>query len=110
MVGVPGTVARNAGVSDSRARALHAALSSLFGWLMRFRYVETNAAQNVHRPAAAKARERVLSNAEIVWFWNATGPIRGGLQAKSASRFGRGVSQTLAQADHFNTHRKKCAL
>jgi integrase len=68
---VPGRVARNKGVSEPRGRALHAALSGLFTWLLRQRRVAVDPTANLHPPPAAKARERVLSNDELRWFWKA---------------------------------------
>jgi integrase len=68
---VPGIAARNKGVSEPRARALHAALSGLFTWLQRQRRIAVDPTANLHPPAAPKARDRVLSNDEIRWLWKA---------------------------------------
>ena len=69
-IGVPGW-ASNGQPSESRARHLHAALSTLFGWCIRHRRVESNVVDSVHRPDTAQSRERTLNNAEIVKFWQA---------------------------------------
>jgi integrase len=68
---VPGRVARNKGVSEPRGRALHACMSGFFSWLLRQRRVAIDPTANLHPPSAAKARERVLSNDEVRWFWKA---------------------------------------
>ena len=49
-------------VAPGRARALFSALSSMFGWLQRHRLMDANPCAKVHRPPAAAARERVLTN------------------------------------------------
>lgn len=51
---------------------LFVALSSLFSWLRRNRRVDGNPCAGVPRPAKAEERDRVLSNAEIIWFWKAS--------------------------------------
>jgi integrase len=58
-------------IAPGRARALFAALSSMFGWLQRHRLVELNPCAGVHRPPAPAARERTLSTDEIRRFWTA---------------------------------------
>lgn len=58
--------------NESRARKLHASLSGMFTWLQRKRRVTSNPATGVTRPDAPRARERVLTDAEIVKFWKAT--------------------------------------
>ena len=69
--GIPGLGRRNDGVSETRGRRLHAALSVLFRWLVRQRKITTNPCAEVERPSAPADRERVLSDAEIVTFWHA---------------------------------------
>lgn len=68
---VPGLTARNKGLSEARARALHAALSALFTWLQRHRRVTSNPCAGLHRPAAPRPRQRTLSSDEIRLFWGA---------------------------------------
>jgi integrase len=70
--GAPGLERRSDGPTETRARAMLSCLSRLFTWLVQHRRVETNPCAVVHRPEASKARDRVLSNAEIVKFWRAT--------------------------------------
>lgn len=74
-VAVPGIKPRRPGISDSRPRHLYAALSSMFGWLQRHRKIDQNPCVGVHKPEKTRARERVLSNAEIVKFWAACDEI-----------------------------------
>ena len=69
--GAPGLERRADGPTESRARAMLATLSGMFSWLQRHRRVESNPCVGVHRPEAPKARERVLSDAEIRWLWQA---------------------------------------
>ena len=69
--GVPGLERRTEGPREARARAMFAALSGLFGWLIKRRRVAQNPCSGVHRPAALPARDRVLTGAEIVKFWRA---------------------------------------
>src|SRR5262249_48996229 len=76
-VATPGVAARHDGVSESRARALHAALSVCFGWLLRHRKVDANPCAGVWRPRPPAARDRVLTNAEIAKFWKATDSVGG---------------------------------
>jgi integrase len=73
--GVPGLKRRKDGLTDSHARAIFSALSGFFGWLAKHRRVPSNPCTGVYRPEAPKARERVLTNAEIVAFWNATDEV-----------------------------------
>ena len=70
-LGIPGLERRSDGPTDSSARAILAALSSFFGWLEKRRRVDANPCASVHKPDAAKARDRVLIDAEIVAFWRA---------------------------------------
>jgi integrase len=43
----------------------------MFSWAERRRRIDTNPCRGVHQPEPAKARERVLSNDELRWFWQA---------------------------------------
>jgi integrase len=70
-LGIPGLERRNDGPRDSRARALLSALSTAFGWFAEHRLVDSNPCTSVHRPDAPRARDRVLSDPEIVKFWAA---------------------------------------
>ena len=63
--------------SPNGARRLHSALSVMFGWLLRQRRVAVNPAVGVWRPGPPASRERVLSNAEVVIFWDACGRVGG---------------------------------
>jgi integrase len=74
-IGTPGIVARNSGMSEARARMLFVALSSLFGWLKKNRRVDLNPCSGEHRPAQAEARDRTLTQDEIICFWKATDKV-----------------------------------
>jgi integrase len=76
-LGVPGLERRGDGLTESRARSMYSVLSKLFSWLVQHRRVVTNPCSGVHRPVAGAARDRVLTNAEVVRFWNATDVISG---------------------------------
>jgi integrase len=69
--GVPGLERRSDGPTEARARVMLACLSKMFGWLVQRRQVEKNPCAGVHRPDASKARDRTLTEAEIVKFWSA---------------------------------------
>jgi integrase len=69
--GTPGLERRSEKATVSQARAMFAALSAFFGWLVRERLVDVNPCSGLHRPEAPKPRDRVLSNAEIAAFWKA---------------------------------------
>ena len=70
--GVPGLERRAEGPSESQARAMFAGLSKMFAWLIEKRRLGVNPCRGVARPAALKARDRVLTDAELVAFWRAT--------------------------------------
>lgn len=67
--------------SNGRARRLFAALSVVFGWLRRKRRVTVNPVTGVDRPGPPAARERSLSDAEIVTFWQAADRVGGAFGA-----------------------------
>jgi integrase len=73
--GVPGIGRRARGPNESRARAMHAALSSLFAWLKENRKIKVSPLDALKRPKAPIARERTLSDAEVRKFWQATGSL-----------------------------------
>jgi integrase len=74
-MGAPGLERRSDGETESRARAMYAVLSILFRWLVQHRRIDRNPCVGVHRPAAASARDRVLSDIEIVKFWTAADSV-----------------------------------
>jgi integrase len=74
--GVPGLGRFAKGASEARARAVFAALSVMFGWLGEKRRVRANPCDGVARPKPPPARDRVLSDAEIVLFWQAASAER----------------------------------
>jgi integrase len=67
--GIPGLDQRNNGSSESRGRRIHAALSVFFSWLQTKRRVLRNPCRDVSHPSAPPARERMLSDDEVRWFW-----------------------------------------
>jgi integrase len=75
--GVPGLERRTDEPSEARARVMLACLSKMFNWLAQHRKVEKNPCSGVHRPDPSKARDRVLTDAEIAKFWSATDSIGG---------------------------------
>jgi integrase len=78
--GTPGLGVRNKRKpSDHRARDLHTALSSFFGWLhkRRPRIVSSNPAAGVLLSFNVTKRERLLTSDEIVCLWRACDKING---------------------------------
>ena len=75
-LGVPGLERRKDGPDKSRAMVMLSTLSRMFGWLARHRRVEKNPCAEVHRPDAPRARDRVLTDAEIAKFWPAAAAER----------------------------------
>jgi integrase len=75
--GVPGLERRTNEPSEARARVMLACLSKMFSWLAQHRKVEKNPCSGVHRPDPSRARDRVLTDAEIVKFWSAADTIGG---------------------------------
>jgi integrase len=75
--GIPGLPRANKGISDARGRKMHSALSALFSWLLRHRHggISVNPTVGVYQPLAGAPRERVLTDAEIISFWNATAKV-----------------------------------
>src|SRR5262249_48943862 len=70
---VPGLKRNGNGPSESMAHQMSSKLRSMFTWLLEKRLIKTNIFAAVVSPKnPAKARERVLSDAEIVKFWKAT--------------------------------------
>jgi integrase len=74
--GVPGLERFAKGASETRARAVFAALSKMFSWLGEKRRVRANPCIGVARPKPPAARDRVLTPAEIVKFWQAASAER----------------------------------
>jgi integrase len=70
--GVPGMGRHNDGVSEARARHMFSCLSRMSSWLVEQRRIESNPCAGVKRPDTPRARERVLTDGEVVKFWRAT--------------------------------------
>jgi integrase len=79
--GAPGLERRSDGPTEARARVMLSCLSKMFAWLVQHRRVSQNPCKDVHRPEASRARDRVLTDAEIVKFWRATDAERKVLSA-----------------------------
>ena len=73
--GVPGLERRRKGKSESMAWVTLARLSKLFSWLVEQRVIEKNPCTGVHRPDTSIARDRVLDDPELRWFWLACGDL-----------------------------------
>jgi integrase len=73
--GIPGLVTRNHSISNSRGRAMARAMSKFFGWCLDHRKIKVSPSVGIKAPKAPKARDRVLSDEEVVRFWNATDQI-----------------------------------
>jgi integrase len=73
--GTPGLEKRSNEIKDSRGRAIARTLSKLFGWALQHRRVTANPCTGVYVPPAPKARDRVLTDDEIIRFWRATDKI-----------------------------------
>jgi integrase len=80
--GIPGLIRRRDGISNAQARAMAAALSSLFAWAKNRRHISTNPCLDLYKPPAPKARDRVLNVKadvrradELRWFWSACGRV-----------------------------------
>jgi integrase len=88
--GIPGIKPRNEGKSEARARALFTAISSLFSWLVKEddRGVEINPCAGMSRPDNAEERDRVLTDAEIRWFWQACDAVDAPLAPDAPKPFG----------------------
>lgn len=69
--GIPGLGRKNLGPSDPRARALFADLSKFFSWCVEERRLKANPVVGVAKPKPPRSRERVLTDQEIVWLWQA---------------------------------------
>jgi integrase len=69
--GIPGLPCRTEGISNSRGRAMARTLSKLFGWALQHRKITASPSIGVFVPPSGKARERVLTDVEIAYFWGA---------------------------------------
>jgi hypothetical protein len=75
--GMPGLEKRTDGPSEARARAMFSTLSGMFAWLVeKGRRLRVNPVIGVGRPETSRARDRVLSEAEIIAFWKAASAER----------------------------------
>jgi integrase len=74
--GIPGLVVRHPGESEPRARMAYTVLSTLFTWLVEKRRLVTNPCVGLSRPEVGPARDRLLSDSEIIKLWKATETAR----------------------------------
>jgi integrase len=70
--GFPGIEVKHPKPNDSRARLAHSTLGAFFTWALRERKIERSPVAGLARPQAATPRDRVLDDAEIKLFWQAT--------------------------------------
>ena len=70
--GIPGLERHVDGPSESRARAMFTSLRTMFTFLLERRRVKANPCLGVTSPEAPRARDRVLTDDEVVRFWAAT--------------------------------------
>ena len=73
--GVPGLPRRNKSSGATMGRAVHVALHTFFNWLIRNHVADMNPCVGVARPPASAPRDRILSDNEIRWFWQACDEI-----------------------------------
>ncbi|MFY9957720.1 tyrosine-type recombinase/integrase [Bradyrhizobium sp.] len=73
--GIPGLGRRNHSLSNSRGRAMARVLSKFFGWCLDHRKIKASPSVGIKAPKAPKARDRVLTDDEIVRFWRATDKV-----------------------------------
>jgi integrase len=69
--GVPGLVRHSEGPTEGQARSMLSTLSTFFGWVAKRKRLIEMSPCSVHRPETPRARDRVLTDAEIRIFWNA---------------------------------------
>jgi integrase len=70
--GAPGLARHSKGPTESWARSMFTCISTMFNWLVQNRRLERSPVNGVHKPAAPKARDRVLTDDEILKFWRAS--------------------------------------
>jgi integrase len=76
--GIPGLAKRRRGANESRAAKMFSTLSRMFGWVIKHRKVYRvlkNPCSGLSKPDTPPARDRVLTDAEIVLFWLAAETI-----------------------------------
>ena len=71
-VAIPGMSPRNRGRSEARARKLLTALSAFFKWLQSEGIIKSNPCKDMQRPKSGASRDRVFTDVEARWFWQAT--------------------------------------
>jgi integrase len=61
--------------TDALARSMFDAIPMMFTWLQRNCRIDRHPCDTVHKPEPPQPRDRVLSTAELVAFWNACGDL-----------------------------------
>ena len=95
---------------STTANRVRAYLSKFFNWCVERDVIELSPAMNVKAVAKEKSRDRVLSDDEIRWFWDACddlgqpwGPL-GKLLLLTGQRLGEVVAMTDSEIDADNWH------
>lgn len=70
-LGIPGRATKQEGSRDSRGKFLHACLSSMYSWAVDHRLASSNPCASSWSPKPPPARDRVLSDSEVRWLWEA---------------------------------------
>lgn len=61
--------------AEVQANRILARLRTFFGWAVEKDWISSNPCDGLKPPTKEKARDRVLSDDEIRWFWTATGEL-----------------------------------
>ena len=73
---IPGLIADNPDPSENRGRKVLSILSVFYGWLGKRRHIDSDPTTSIEAPHAPKARDRILTGAELRWVWLAADQLR----------------------------------